>query len=758
MKTIRCLRYFTLILASFGLVISWVLLTNAGLDTAIQTAQLFTSWKIKYTSVSGTLMEERIILESVTINDSINAKKLIINWRQRQISAEEISGIDKIIPKQEVIKIDSSTVIKHISGSLLNGKLQVNLEGFWQENLKAEATAIESTLSSASIEVGKNKFILSPNKNGSYNWELILEQPENLFHGGHGSLYAKGKINNLYQYPQIEAVITSSYISIANLSFDKLTADISISNDPSSPILVRAVAKEMIIDSKRIDIPEIKITGTSAAHKIKAQARYLLEPVLITADAHLYNNNIWKTKNIYINYKNEELKGSAEVSNKLSNLKLSGELLSLITYLDISVLNKKEIEGEIKLASKNLDPIMKHVPEITRLKGNLIAKAKLSGTINSPKIETSAHLTEITATFPEQGIKVKPMELHLISTNGKKFILSGTGSMRRGSGEFTVDGFFEPFEDGFPNQINIRGDNIEVIKNATANLLVSTDLKLNYDLSKSKLDVTGKIDINKGYINFDDNKKSTTRTKDVVFVDYRVNKKENYIEVNPDISLRIIPGVKFKGFNLDAEISGKVAITKRNKTLYGAGRISTKNGTFTLPGQKLTIEKGRLIYPPGTILSNPNLDIKMLDNNSNKPKQNQEQIRLFVQGTVQKPIIHETGITGNSDKAISQALNAGGGIITNNKVTKDLDFGISSQNKDETGFFDDPVQGSSDMYDKDITVGRSLGHRFYIQYLHSMGEANKRVRLQYALGKYWAIGLESGEIGAGLDLSFSIEH
>jgi translocation and assembly module TamB len=431
-------------------------------------------------------------------------------------------------------------------------------------------------------------------------------------------------------------------------------------------------------------------------------------------------------------------------------LKLMGTQLNGTARM---LLDTSRLDADINLASDDLTLLMQWMPDVTRLKGKFRSNAKFSGTLDKPIITSAAHLTDITATIPSLGVKIKPMELHLIGDRHGAFDLTGTGSMRRGPGTFTLKGHIEPFKDNIPNYIQFFGDNIEFINNQTAHLIASLDVQLHYELEAQRVDLNGDVTINSGKITIADKSTHTVKSKDVVFIDEPTLNSGNTISFNPDINLRIIEGVQFTGFGLQADVSGKLAITQRHDAIYADGRVTIKEGTFQLPGQKLFINKGRLLYPPGTLLVNPVLDIKLRDQS--------EQMELAVQGTAQKMLITESGLASNKDRAMSQALLTGTSVISGNLLQDKLkisEIGLTSHDENHVEFFDDPGRNKSSFKNKDLVLGRPLGKKFYLQYLHSIGEANQRVRLKYSLNPFWDIGLESGTQGGGADLSFSIER
>lgn len=527
----------------------------------------------------------------------------------------------------------------------------------------------------------------------------------------------------------IKANIDAKQFVLNGYHVNNLHAKINMSNNNSELLDISLKADTVSINQDLMKNINIIIAGKLDNHTINAQAIYNAIPVALSAKAKVINK-LWKSDKLQLKLLDTQLDGHANV-----------------------ILDSSKLDAALNITSDNLALLMQWMPDVTRLKGKFTASAKFKGTLDNPIVTSAIHLTDITATIPSLGIKIKPLELHLIGDKHGKFNLTGNGSMRRGSGTFSLQGSIEPFKTNMPNYINIIGDNIEFINNQTAHLLASLNVQLHYEIEAQRVDVNGDVVINSGKITIVEKSTHSVKSKDVIFINEPLLNSKDTLNFNPDINLRITEGVQFTGFGLYANVSGKLAITQRHDAIYADGRVTIKDGTFQLPGQKLLISKGRLLYPPGTLLVNPVLDIKMHDQS--------QQLELAVQGTIQKMLITESGLASNKDRAMSQALLTGSSVISGNLLQdkfKISEVGLSSHDDTHIEFFDDPSRDKSSIKNKDFVLGRPLGKKFYLQYLHSIGEPNQRVRLKYSLNPIWAVGLESGTQGGGADLSFSIER
>lgn len=524
--------------------------------------------------------------------------------------------------------------------------------------------------------------------------------------------------------------IKAKHLVLQGYHVKNLNAKVNMANNTTDLLDIALKADSISIDNNEpINNINIVVAGKLDKHTINARAVYSAIPITLTANSNV-KNKIWQAEQLQLKLLGTQLDGTAKV-----------------------LLDTSKLDATINLTSDDLALLMQWMPDVTRLKGKFTTNVKFAGKLDAPIITSAAHLTDVTATIPSLGIKIKPMELHLVGNQNGSFDLTGNGSMRRGPGTFTLKGYIDPFKNNMPNSIRFSGDNIEFVNNQTAHLMASLDVQLHYELDAQRVDINGDVTINSGKITIADKSTHTVKSKDVVFINEPSLNTDKVISFNPDINLRIIEGVQFTGFGLQADVSGKLTITQRHDAIYADGRVTIKEGTFQLPGQALFINKGRLLYPPGTLLVNPVLDIKLHDQS--------QQLELAVQGTAHKMLITESGLAGNKDRAMSQALLTGSSVLSGNLLQDKLkisEIGLTSHDETHVEFFDDPGRNRSSLKNKDLVLGRHLGKKFYLQYLHSIGEANQRVRLKYSLNPFWDIGLESGTQGGGADLSFSIER
>lgn len=438
---------------------------------------------------------------------------------------------------------------------------------------------------------------------------------------------------------------------------------------------------------------------------------------------------------------------------KINNIELDPILQNKDNSLNI-ILTKTALEAKINF--QQISHIMKFIPNITRLKG------KLQGTI---KIDTKKNITsdlalkDITMSLPEYGIKIKPLTINFTANNSKIISIAGKGVMRHGPGEFNLKGYFNPTTHHLDNHLEISGNNIECINTPGYHLITSLNLQLKFLTAQNALQISGNINIPNGTINLDKQQSSSIiKSTDIMLLSNNIKtdlyNNTNIFKLLPNIELRIEPNTKLLGKGLDALISGKLKIYTENEQILANGRISIKKGIYKLSGQEFTIEKGRIIYLPGTLINNPSLDIKIF------PKQNNqlEEQYLYLEGTLDNPIIKDSGLI-NEHQAVLQLLNFGSNKLTSSiKETLNLqEFGIQEDHYISNQFKYKPLDESV-LHNKYFVIGKQINKQLHLQYLKTLNTVDNTVRIKYKLSPHIYFGIESStEAGNGADLGFALE-
>jgi translocation and assembly module TamB len=218
--------------------------------------------------------------------------------------------------------------------------------------------------------------------------------------------------------------------------------------------------------------------------------------------------------------------------------------------------------------------------------------------------------------------------------------------------------------------------------------------------------------------------------------------------------------VHFEGLGLDTNLAGSISIRNlQTDTLIGNGVLELRNGRYEGYGQKLAIQRGRLLFAGP--LDDPSLDIQAtrtvgeviagleLTGNAESP-----QSRLFSTPAMSDTEILSYLVTGKPLSAAStgndsQALAAAAvSLGTNNPVAEEIR---------QTLGIDIGVQSGATDADTALAVGKQLSPRLHIDYIYGLFNETAAFQVVYKLTKHFSLtGLSGAQ--QSVDLNFSMER
>jgi hypothetical protein len=433
---------------------------------------------------------------------------------------------------------------------------------------------------------------------------------------------------------------------------------------------------------------------------------------------------------------------------------------------------EQPIEGSMVGTLKDLSITYLLVPAISRLKAETNLVATLKGTLAQPLLHLDAKLNNGIFSIPKQHITIKQFSAHLTGDLPGTLTLTSNGTLS--DNPFTLQGTIDPLSLNHNTSFEFLGKNLRIYNTDNIQIIASPHLSLRYD--DGCLKITGDVDIPLANITMRETLNHVIRSNDVRIIDKKntMDTTPQSLYIDPNISILIDDSLHFKGHGLDAVIGGRLQIERRHDGLYtGTGRLRVRKGKYRIQGSMGHIRHGRLLFPGGTLLNNPVLDIRIAKKRERLEDSNE--VGIYVQGSLLKPIfspystdnlqnseiLSQLGFGSNQTEAqggrqlFSQSawlLNSGATPLVDQLQNK---FGLEEigiQSRNTSNSINMP--GGVDSY---LVVGKSLTEKLYIQFLQSMMEQSTLLLLKYYLTNNIAIGIEKGTEGMGSDLSFSVE-
>jgi translocation and assembly module TamB len=248
-----------------------------------------------------------------------------------------------------------------------------------------------------------------------------------------------------------------------------------------------------------------------------------------------------------------------------------------------------------------------------------------------------------------------------------------------------------------------------------------------------------------------------------VIVGPRASSAEDELSVRSRIRIEVGPDVQVQAVGLRGRIEGNIlTVTEPQALPWGRGELRVVDGTFSVFGQGLEIETGRLIYTGGP-LENPGLEIRAVR------RVDQVTAGALVRGTLQEP---EISVYSDPPMPRAEALSylmlgksldelQSGEQTTLNQAANSLALSgggvIASDLGRRLGFDDVSVTADDDTGGASVVIGKSLGSGLYVSYGLGLFDTVNTLRLRFQVNKRLSLEATSGAEAAA-DIFYTFER
>lgn len=387
-----------------------------------------------------------------------------------------------------------------------------------------------------------------------------------------------------------------------------------------------------------------------------------------------------------------------------------------------------------------------------------VAHAPLSGTLRGDALRIEA---------PQYGVFFTDGRLDAKLADGT--VTLGLLSFAGGAGRFTASGTLASAGDaksdgpGAAARMTWHAEDFRVFNRPDLRLVVDGSGTL--ALKDRRISLDGSLVAKEGHVAYAAD--ASSRLGDDVVVKGRpARSKDGGRAENPplaiDLELDLGNRLTFAGEGLETGLRGKVRVTTgADGGVRGRGSIQAVNGTYHAFGQRLVIDRGRLIFDGP--LDNPGLDIVALRKNL------AVEAGVAVSGTVKVPIIQLTSIppvpdneklswlvlgqgldrTSGADVAALQAASAAllgrGGKSVTATVAESVGLDdISVQRGASTAR--GAARGTSEAPGQVVAFGKRLSDNLSLVYEQGLTVATNALRLEYSLSRTLTLRAEAGAI------------
>lgn len=416
------------------------------------------------------------------------------------------------------------------------------------------------------------------------------------------------------------------------------------------------------------------------------------------------------------------------------------------------------LSGRVRANFNRLDLLPALSPEISRASGRVNADLALGGKLSAPTFRGRAGLSGGGFELPALGLKLQ--EVAVLADGDGQGGLRFTGGARSGSGRVALDGAWQPASQRF--RLHLSGEDFQAADSSTLKLRVSPELTA--QLADGTLRIDGEVHVPYALIQPPDRRNVVSPSSDVYIVgDAQAQSTPMAIQAQVRVTLGDDVRIDAPGFK--ARLLGSIVVEQVPPLAPRAtGALEVESGEYEIFGQKLTIERGRLLFSGGPV-DNPGLDLRAtrtvddvvagarIGGSAKRPE-----LKLFSEPSMPDASVlsylvfgQAPGANSGSESALLMravaALGTGGASNLTGGIGKSLGF-------DQFGFEsggEDGVKGAS------LMLGKYLTPKLYVSYGIGLFEPTGTFLMRYKITDWLSAEARSSGTATGGDLIYTLE-
>ncbi len=391
-----------------------------------------------------------------------------------------------------------------------------------------------------------------------------------------------------------------------------------------------------------------------------------------------------------------------------------------------------------------LGPLLNGQPLID---GTVNASLAAAGTVRAPHLTGRIDAAGLALEVPAQGVRL--VDGRLAATLDAEALRVETFEIRGGEGRLTARGIAPRTGD---TALEWQAENLRLFGLPDRLLILDGAGKL--AIAGGRVVLTGALAAREGYIEFA-RQRGATLGDDVVVIGRpakpapRAAAGRSPLRVTLDLDF----GRKFRivGAGLDTALAGKLRVETRDSGEFvGKGEISAVRGIYFFLGQRLEIERGRLIFD-GPI-ENPALDVFAVRRGL------QVEPGVELTGTLRNPrvqVVSRPPLPEGERLAwlvLGRPLDtasAADAILLQSAAASLLDdsnaIPIGRRIALSLGLDDIGLKGGTNVQSSAVSIGKRLSERLYLTVEQGLAAARTLVTLEYLLGRGFRVRASGGQ-------------
>jgi translocation and assembly module TamB len=416
-----------------------------------------------------------------------------------------------------------------------------------------------------------------------------------------------------------------------------------------------------------------------------------------------------------------------------------------------------QLHGDIKELS--LLPAL--IPGVEHTQGRLFTTLTITGSLDKPRAIGEVRLENGSATIPALGIN--PEAITLVAHGDEQGRLRLDVQLRSKGGTLRLGGDLHYDKaSGLNIQAQLNGDQAEIMNTPEYHVLASPNIHLS--LKGHRIDLDGELFIPEANLRPRDVSGAVSASDDVVIISAEgPPAPETRWLIYSQLRIRLGDFVKFSGFGLKGLLKGDMTLvdTPQQPTV-AHGELSIIGGEYHAYGQKLEIDRGRLLFIGGPV-DNPGLDILAV-------RHIQEVTAgITVRGTLKAPQVQLYSEPAMEDtdalsylltgQPISQATSSQGQQLYGAALSLGLASGglLASKIGQRFGIDELTVESGGTFGAGALVIRHYLSPKLYISYGVGLMEHFNIFLMRYQISRRWFLEAESG-VQSGADIVYTLER
>lgn len=418
------------------------------------------------------------------------------------------------------------------------------------------------------------------------------------------------------------------------------------------------------------------------------------------------------------------------------------------------------LTGQIDLRVATLGAWSLWLPAGWRLSGELATQARVGGRVGAPEFTGELTGRQMALHNLVQGVDWHDAALRVALQGARARIESFTA--QAGAGSLSGSGNVILAE--VPQvQLKLSAQKFAALQRVDRRVVLSGTAEMALEphavVLNGRMQVDeGRLDISQGDAPSLDDDVNVSRGPETTARAANGGKREAERRLAIDLTLDLGPSLRLRGRGLDTLLTGELHLTSPANRLAVHGTIRTADGTYAAYAQKLSIDRGQVIFA-GTP-DNPRLDIE-----ATRPNTEEVRVGVAITGTAQNPRVRlfsepEMSDTDKLSWLVLGRPSDGLGrtdLALLQRAAYALISGESSAPSvlDRVGLDELSVrQNDGTVRETVVSLGKQLSRRWYVGYERSLNAVAGTWQLVYRAAQRFTLRAQSGAQNS-LDLIWS---